>query len=65
MITHRFFMEHMEKCMGGEHPDFAFDLSSYEPRMLEYDAEVEAELSQPVSKVCAPDGSALAYDAEV
>jgi len=49
---YRFYMEHMEECMGGQHPDFAFKLSSYEPRMLEYDAEVEAELASGAIKVC-------------
>eukprot|EP00967_Tisochrysis_lutea_P022629 scaffold25809_cov22-Tisochrysis_lutea.AAC.1 len=38
-------MEDMEECMGGGKKGFAFELGTYERRMLEYDADVEAELS--------------------
>uniref|UniRef100_A0A7S3R0U0 CRAL-TRIO domain-containing protein n=1 Tax=Dunaliella tertiolecta TaxID=3047 RepID=A0A7S3R0U0_DUNTE len=41
----RFHMEDMEECMGGGKKGFAFELGTYERRMLEYDADVEAELS--------------------
>lgn len=45
-------MEHMEECMGGQHPGFAFDLDTYAARMLAYDAEVDSELQDGDRKVC-------------
>ncbi len=47
----RFYMEHMEECMGGKHPGMAFNLKTYEARMREYDAEIDAELSNAAAKV--------------
>lgn len=40
----RFHMEEMEACLGGQKPDYVFQLEQYEKRALAYDAEIVAEL---------------------
>lgn len=37
-------MEEMEACLGGQKPDYVFQLEQYEKRALAYDAEIVAEL---------------------
>lgn len=35
-----YHMDKMEVCLGGQRPDYVFNLEEYEKRMLQYDAEV-------------------------
>jgi hypothetical protein len=39
-------MEHMEKCLGGNHPDYAFEFNGYAERMKQYDKEMEQDLER-------------------